>query len=114
MVEQGFILIQHTLAEIIQFCEKMEYAKEMVGTPNKTKNNSYKGKSGQNTKADPSGGDLHTGSLQNAKPSPESSRKRWERHTSYVESNGGNGCCLHENAMDHTSEKDASHLGYTT
>lgn len=103
MVEQGFIPIQHTLAEIIEFCEKMEYAEEMVGTPNKTKNNSYQGKSGQNAEADPSGGDHYTGSLQNAKPSPGSSRKRRERHTSYAESNGGDGCCLHENATDHTT-----------
>ena len=69
MVEQGFIPIQHYLAEIIEFCEKMEYAEEMIGTPNKTKNNSYPGRTGQNVEADPSGGDSHMGSLLNAKPS---------------------------------------------
>ena len=44
----------------------------MYRTLIETKNNSYQGKSGQNAEADPSGGDLHTGSLQNAKPSPGS------------------------------------------
>jgi hypothetical protein len=49
MVEQGFIPIQHTLAEIIEFCEKMEYAEEMIG-PIKNKNNSSQGQKGQNAK----------------------------------------------------------------
>jgi hypothetical protein len=101
MVEQSFIPVQHMLAEIIEFCEKMEYAEEMISTPNSNKNNSYQGKTGQNAEADPSGGDSNTGSLKNAKPSQGSVKRRRERHQSYAESNGGDGCCLHANATDH-------------
>jgi hypothetical protein len=76
MVEQGFIPIQHTLAEIVEFCEKMEYAEEMIGTPNKLKNNSFERTKGQNAEADPSGGDFNAGSLMNAKPSQGGGRKK--------------------------------------
>jgi len=102
MVEQGFIPIQHTLAEIIEFCEKMEYAEEMIG-PSKNKNNSSQGQKGQNAEADPSGGDSNSGSLSNAKTSQGSKNKRRERHTSFAESNRNDGCCLHINATDHTT-----------
>ena len=105
MVEQGFIPIQHTLAEIVEFCEKMEYAEEMIGTPNKPKNNSFERTKGQNAEADPSGGDFNAGSLMNAKPSQGGGRKRRERHISYAESNGFDGCCLHINATDHTTSE---------
>jgi hypothetical protein len=74
MVKQGFVPIQHTLAEIIEFCEKMEYAKEMIGT-NKNKNNSSQGQKGQNAEADPNGGDSYTGSLSNAKTSKGGTKK---------------------------------------
>jgi len=102
MVEQGFVPVDHTLAEIVEFCEKMEYAEEMTGR-NNSQNNQNNRKTGQHAEADSASGDTHTGALLHAKTSQRGSKKRRERRTSFAESGGSDGCALHVNATDHTT-----------
>jgi hypothetical protein len=42
MAEQGFVPVTHTLTEIVEFCNKMEYAKEMTGRNNSQNNQNNK------------------------------------------------------------------------
>jgi hypothetical protein len=100
MVVQGFEPVNHTLAEIIEFCEKMKYSEGMTRAQNA--HNQQKGQYARNS--DPNGCDDNTGTLLSAKPSPGGSeKKRRTRHTSHAESGGNDGCALHVNATDHTT-----------
>jgi hypothetical protein len=53
MAEHGFIPVNHTLTEIIEFCNKMEYAEQMTGINNSQKNQ----KTGQHAEADSESGE---------------------------------------------------------
>jgi hypothetical protein len=68
IVQQGFVPVDHTLAEIIEFCEKMEYAERMTGQ-NNSQNNQNNRKTGQHAEADPVGGDSNTGAFLRVKTS---------------------------------------------
>ena len=102
MAEQGFVPINNTLTEIVEFCNKMEYAEEMTGI-NNSQNNQNNRKTGQHAEANSASGDTNTGAILHAKAPQGVSKKRWERHTSYAESNGSDGCALHIKATDHTT-----------
>lgn len=99
MAEHGFVPVNHSLAEIIEFCNKMEYAEEMTGK-NVSQN---KGKTGQHAEADQNGGENNSGVILHAKNPRGGSQKRRERHVSFAESDGKDGCALHTNATDHTT-----------
>jgi hypothetical protein len=100
MVVHGFEPINHTLSEIIEFCEKLEYSEGMTRSQNAQNNNSTKCKQAY---SDPNGCDDNTGLSLAAKPSQGSGKKRRERHISHAESGGTDGCALHVNATDHTT-----------
>ena len=99
MAEQGFVPVNHTLTEIVEFCNKMEYAEQMTGINNSQKNQ----KTGQHAEADSASGDTYTGAILHAKAPQGVSKKRRERHNSFIESSGSDGCALHQNATDHTT-----------
>ena len=63
MAEHGFVPVNHTLTEIIEFCNKMEYAEEMTGKNNSQNNQ----KTGQHAEADSVSGDKLTGAILHAK-----------------------------------------------
>jgi hypothetical protein len=102
MAEQGFVPVNHTLTEIVEFCNKMEYAEEMTGI-NNSQNNQNNRKTGQHAEADSASGDTLTGAILHAKAPQGVSKKRRERHTNFAESNGSDGCALHLKATDHTT-----------
>jgi hypothetical protein len=102
MAEQGFVPVNHTLTEIVEFCNKMEYAEEMTGI-NNSQNNQNNRKTGQHAEADSESGDTYTGAILHAKAPQGVRKKRRERHTSFLESNGSNGCALHQKVTDHTT-----------
>jgi hypothetical protein len=77
MAEQGFVPFNHTLTEIVEFCNKMEYAKEMTSI-NNSQNNQNNRKTGQHAKADSASGDTHTSAILHAKATQGVSKKRWE------------------------------------
>ena len=97
MAEHGFVPVNHSLAEIIEFCNKMEYAEEMTGKNNSQNNQ----KTGQHAEADSVSGDKLTGAILHAKTPRGGNNKRRERHVSFAESDGKDGCALHTNATDH-------------
>jgi hypothetical protein len=99
MAEQGFVPVNHTLAEIVEFCNKMEYAEEMTGRNNSQNNQ----KTGQHAEADSASGETLTGAILHAKTPQRGNKKRRERHTNFSESNGKDGCALHVKATDHTT-----------
>jgi hypothetical protein len=110
MAEQGFVPVNHTLTEIVEFCNKMEYAEEMTGI-NNSQNNQNNRKTGQHAEADSESGDTYTGAILHAKAPQGVRKKRRERHTSFLESNGSDGCALHQKATDHTTGKCRVLLG---
>jgi hypothetical protein len=71
MAEQGFVPVNHTLTEIIEFCNKMEYAKEMTGRNNSQNNQ----KTGQHAKANSVSGKTLTGALLHMKTPQRVSKK---------------------------------------
>jgi hypothetical protein len=100
MAEQGFVPVNHdTLTEIIEFCNKMEHAEEMTGINNSQSNR----KIGQHAKADSASGNTHTSAILHVKAPLGVSKKRQEHHTSFLESNGSDGCALCIKATDHTT-----------
>ena len=101
MAEHGFVPVNHSIAEIIKFCNKMEYAEEMTGR-NNSQNNQNNRKTGQHAKANSASGETLTGALLHVKTPQRVSKKRWEHHTSFAESNGSNQCALHQKVTDHT------------
>ena len=111
MAEHGFVPINHTLMETIEFCEKMEYAEEMTGknvSPNQNNNR----KTGQHAEADLDSGEHKFGAILHAKvPRGGTTNKRRERHVSFAESDGKDGCALHNNATDHTTGERRVLLG---
>jgi hypothetical protein len=72
MVVQGFEPVNHTLTEIIEFCEKMEYSEGMTRAQNA--HNQHKGQYARIS--DPNGCDDDTGILMSAKPSPRGREKK--------------------------------------
>ena len=99
MAEQGFVPVNHTLTEIIEFCNKMEYAEEMTGK-NNIQNNQ---KTGQHAKANSVSGNKLTGAILHVKAPQGVSKKRWEHHVNFAKRDGKDGCALHVNATDHTT-----------
>ena len=71
MAEQGFVPVNHTLTEIVEFCNKMEYAKEMTGRNNSQNNQ----KTGQHAEANSVSGKTLTGALLHAKNPQRVSKK---------------------------------------
>ena len=71
MAEQGFVPVNHTLTEIVEFCNKMEYAKEMTSINNSQNNR----KTGQHAEADSASGDTHTGAILHTKTPQGVSKK---------------------------------------
>jgi len=110
MAEHGFVPVNHTLIEMIEFCNKMEYAEEMTGT-NVSQNEIRK--TGQHAEADSESGERNTGAILHAKIPRRGTipTKRRERHVSFAESNGKDGCALHNNATDHTTGECCVLLG---
>jgi hypothetical protein len=74
MAEQGFVPVNHTLTEIVEFCNKMEYAEEMTSN-NNSQNNQNKQKTGQHAKADSASGDTLTGAVAACEGSSWSKKK---------------------------------------
>jgi hypothetical protein len=74
MAEQGFVPVTHTLTEIVEFCNKMEYAKEMTGR-NNSQNNQNNQKTGQHAKAGSASGETLTGALLHMKTPQKVSKK---------------------------------------
>jgi hypothetical protein len=74
MAEQGFVPVNHTLTEIIEFCNKMEYSEEMTGI-NNSQNNQNNQKTGQHAKAESASGDTLTGALLHMKTPQGVSKK---------------------------------------
>ena len=71
MAEQGFVPVNHTLTEIVEFCNKIEYAKEMTGRNNSQNNQ----KTGQHAKADSASGETLTGAILHAKTPQRGNKK---------------------------------------
>ena len=71
MAEQGFVPVNHTLAEIVEFCNKMEYAEEMTGRNNSQNNK----KTGQHAKADSASGKTLTGAILHVKTPQRGNKK---------------------------------------
>jgi hypothetical protein len=99
------ILVQTTavLGEIVDFCERIEYA-EQINDAVKGKNNNK----GPRAEVDQNGGENNKGASVHANKSSSQGRgknKKNERnkHTSYADSDGRDGCALHSNATDHTT-----------
>ena len=94
----NFRPMAHTLTEIVEFCERIENSEQMNGIEYKNKN-----KKGTRSEADPRGSET-TGALSHAKSSRGGKNKnKRERHTSYADSGGSDGCALHTKAVDHTT-----------
>jgi hypothetical protein len=104
MAEHGFVPVNHTLIEMIEFCNKMEYAEEMTG---KNVGQNDNRKTGQHAEADSESGERNTGAILHAKTPRRGTvpSKRRERHVSFAESDGKDGCALHNNATDHTTDE---------
>jgi hypothetical protein len=91
-----------SMTEIVEFCERIKYAEQI--------NDAIKGKNkkGPRAKADPSGGDNNKGASGHANKSSSSGRgnnnkNKRNKHTSYADLGGRDGCALHTNATDHTT-----------
>ena len=99
MVDQNFISANHTLTEVIKFCEKEEITKMML--------------SGRIPRKDPSQfqlankGTLHkSGTNTTNKKASQSSKKTGNaKIISFANSNGTDGCMVHIHATDHTTQE---------
>jgi hypothetical protein len=102
-VQHDFQPMQRDMGEIVDFCEQIEYA-EQINDAIKGKNNNK----GPRAEVDQNGGENNKGASVHANKSSSQGRgknKKNERnkHTSYADSDGRDGCALHSNATDHTT-----------
>jgi hypothetical protein len=101
MVDHSFVPAIHTLAEIIEFCERQEGTEKMLSNDSHPKNGNDTQQSKNNTpKSSSKAGNAHDRSSQGG-----SKRKSRGHHTSYVDSGGTDGCMVHPTAVDHTSNE---------
>jgi hypothetical protein len=102
-VQHDFQPMQKNMAEIVDFCERIEYAEQIEDAVKGSKN-----QKGPSAEADRNGGDSKKGALAQASKSSSQGRgnnnkKRKAKHTSYADSDGRDGCALHAYATDHTT-----------
>jgi hypothetical protein len=102
-VQHDFQPMQKDMAEIVDFCERIEYAEQIEDAVKGSKN-----QKGPSAEADRNGGDSKKGALAQASKSSSQGRgnnnkKRKSKHTSYADSDGRDGCALHAYATDHTT-----------
>jgi NACalpha-BTF3-like transcription factor len=97
MVDQSFIPGNHTLTQVIEFCEKEETTEQMM-TDAKPNN----GNGNQCSKGNPGNNADNT----NNQSSSGNKRKTYDTTiVSYEESGGKDGCMIHTKAMNHTTNQ---------
>jgi hypothetical protein len=102
-VQHDFQPMQRDMGEIVDFCERIEYV-EQINDAVKGKNNNK----GPRAEADQNGGENNKGASVHANKSSSQGRgnnkkNKRNKHTSYADSDGRDGCALHSNATDHTT-----------
>ena len=100
MVNQHFIRVNHSLMEIIEFCEKEETTKQMLSDHAKQSN----GNGNQQSKCSAAKSGSNASNA-NDKSSQGGKRKQHDTIVSYEESGGTNGCMIHTTSIDHTTNK---------
>jgi hypothetical protein len=106
MVQQGFRPIEHTIPEIIEFCERQEVAESVIAAVNNA--NSRAGQKG-NGNGKFSKLSKHKEAAQSSSWKGQGNAARSNKHkrngkcVSFNESNGRDGCRLHPDAVSHTT-----------
>jgi hypothetical protein len=97
MVDQSFIPGDHTLTQVIEFCEKEETTEQMMSDAKSSNSNGN-----QHSKGNPGN------NANNLSDQSSSGNKRKQYETtivSYEESGGKDGCMIHTKATNHTTNQ---------
>jgi hypothetical protein len=99
MVDQNFISANHTLTEVIEFCEKEEITETMLSgrIPRNNSNQSQSTNKGTSHKSGTNTAD--------EKANQSSNKTANAKIVSYANSNGADGCMVHIYAVDHTTHE---------
>jgi hypothetical protein len=97
MVDQSFIPGDHTLTQVIKFCEKEETTEKMMSDAKLSNGNGN-----QRSKGNPG----NNADNMNDQSSSGNKRKQYDMTiVSYEESGGKDGCMIHTKAMNHTTNQ---------
>jgi hypothetical protein len=105
MVEMGFRPADHTPAEFVEFCERLESAEQMLGLTSFDKTTKTSEQKGSMPKEAPNGSEKNTGSVMSNAKTPQKRKNEHKRCQSFVESKGKDGCGYHIHSQTHTSNE---------
>jgi hypothetical protein len=103
MVQQGFRPIEHTITEIVEFCERQETAEGVLSAVRAANSRAAKSgnKNGSSFKQNPSNKGVSWKGRDNA--TRTNKHKRYDMCASYNDSKGRDGCRLHPDSTTHTT-----------
>jgi hypothetical protein len=105
MVEAGFVPADHSPAEFVEFCERLESAEQMLGLTNFNKTAKKQEQKGSMPKDEPDGTETHSGSSKTNAKTPQQRKNTQKRCQSFVDSNGKSGCGYHIHSETHSSNE---------
>lgn len=101
MVDQNFVPANHTLAEIVEFCEKTECSEKMLSN----NSNPQDGKDIQQSRNNMQRSSDNAMNKSSQGVNYNKKRKQRDYHVSFDNSNGSDGCMFHTMAVTHTTNE---------